>query len=262
MNIIKILKCGFVFLVLLCIFATNASAYEKNEKINWFFKSKGGNTRPEILGGSKLPQEYGALYMGDEKEKTIYLTFDAGYSNENVESILDTLSKHKIQGAFFILPWVIENSPETVKRMANDGHLVCNHSTSHSDMSKITDIESFKEELTGVEDLYRQATGQEMEKFFRPPEGSFSVNTLEFCKELGYTPVFWSFAYMDWDDSKQPNLEKAKANIYNRVHNGCVMLLHPTSRVNASILDDVITHLKEDGYSFGSLYDLAETTNG
>ncbi len=258
----KFLKCGFVFLVLFSIFTTNASAYEKNEKINWFFKSKGENTRPQILGGSSLPQEYGALYMGSEDEKTVYLTFDAGYSNENVESILDTLSKHKIQGAFFILPGIIKNSPEIVKRMAKDGHLVCNHSTSHSDMSKIKDVKSFKNELIGVEDLYRQTTGLEMEKFFRPPEGSFSVNTLEFCKELGYTPVFWSFAYMDWDDNKQPNLEKAKANIYNRVHNGCVMLLHPTSKVNALILDEVITHLKEDGYSFGSLSQLAETKKG
>ncbi len=258
----KILKIGFVFLILFCIFTTNASAYEKNEKINWFFKSKGENTRPEVLGGSKLPDEYGALYMGGENDKTVYLTFDAGYSNENVEKILDTLLKHKIQGAFFILPGIIKNSPETVKRMANEGHLVCNHSTTHGDMSKITHIENFKAELTGVEELYQSVTGFEMEKFFRPPEGSFSVNTLEFCKELGYTPVFWSFAYADWDDSKQPNLEKTKANIFDRIHNGCVMLLHPTSTVNALILDDVITRLKEQGYTFGSLLELAEKTKG
>jgi len=254
----KFLKSLAVFSILFCIFTANAAAYEKNEKISWHFKSKGNNTRPEILSGSDLPNRYGAIYMGDETDKRVYLTFDAGYSNESLEKILDTLKNHKVQGAFFILPGIIKNSPETVKRMANEGHLVCNHSTTHGDMSKITDIQRFKEELTGVEELYQSVTGFEMEKFFRPPEGSFSVNTLEFCKELGYTPVFWSFAYVDWEDNNQPNLEKAKANIFNRVHNGCVMLLHPTSKVNAEILDEVITKLKDDGYTFGSLYDLVK----
>lgn len=247
-----------IFCLLASIFSTSATAYEKNEKINWFFKQKSENQTPEILGGSDLPKKYGALYLGDEAKKTVYLTFDAGYSNENLESVLDTLKKYQIQGAFFILPGIIKNSPETVKRMIDEGHLVCNHSTTHGDMSKITDIDEFKAELSGVEELYKQTFGLEMEKFFRPPQGSFSVNTLEFCKELGYTPVFWSFAYVDWEDDKQPDAEKAKSRILSCAHNGMVMLLHPTSKTNALVLDDVITELKARGYGFGSLNDLAQ----
>ena len=120
----KFLKFCLIFCLLISIFSTSASAYEKNERINWFFKTKSENTPPEILGGSDLPKKYGAIYLGDQSEKTIYLTFDAGYSNENVDSILDTLKKHQIQGAFFILPGIIKNSPETVKRMADEGHLI------------------------------------------------------------------------------------------------------------------------------------------
>lgn len=254
----KFLKFCLIFCLLISIFSTSASAYEKNERINWFFKTKSENTPPEILGGSDLPKKYGAIYLGDQSEKTIYLTFDAGYSNENVDSILDTLKKHQIQGAFFILPGIIKNSPETVKRMADEGHLICNHSTTHGDMSRITDVNKFKKELNGVEELYRQTFGLEMEKFFRPPQGSFSVNTLEFCKELGYTPVFWSFAYVDWEDDKQPDTEKAKNKILSCAHNGMVMLLHPTSKTNALVFDEVITELKSRGYNFGSLNELAE----
>lgn len=254
----KSLRFILIFALLCSILSLNASAYEPTEQINWFFKQKSENQPPEILGGSQLPKEYGAIYLGDEAEKTIYLTFDAGYSNENLGMVLDTLKKHNVQGAFFILPGIIKNSPETVTRMAEEGHLVCNHSTTHGDMSKITDAESFKKELTGVEKLYREATGQEMEKLFRPPQGSFSVKTLEFCKELGYTPVFWSFAYADWDNSSQPDTQKAKSKILTSAHNGMVMLLHPTGKTNALILDDVITQLKAQGYSFGCLTDLAE----
>jgi peptidoglycan-N-acetylmuramic acid deacetylase len=146
--------------------------------------------------------------------------------------------------------------------MADEGHLVCNHTTSHGDMSKITDIEAFKRELGGIETLYNETYGLEMKKYFRPPEGAFSQQTLEFCEELGYTPVFWSFAYADWDNGKQPNPEKAKEKIFSQLHNGMVMLLHPTSKTNADILDDVITEIKSRGYSFGTLNELKERTIG
>lgn len=253
----KILK--HIFAILICVFLLQSTASaNSNQRINWFFKSQGDNRQPVVLGGDTVAEEHGALYLGKEGDKTVYLTFDAGYSNENVEKILDVLAKHEIKGAFFILPGIIKNSPETVKRMANDGHLICNHTTSHGDMSKIDDIEDFKAELEGVESLYNRLTGLEMEKYFRPPEGAFSVKTLEFCEELGYTPVFWSFAYADWDDNKQSNPEKAKAKILSCAHDGMVMLLHPTSETNALILDDVITQLKSQGYSFGTLNDLAQ----
>lgn len=199
--------------------------------------------------------------MGLEGDKTVYLTFDAGYSNENVEKTLDVLKKHNIKAAFFILPGIIKNSPDIVRRMADEGHLVCNHTTSHGDVSKITDIEAFKTELNGLEALYCNTYGLEMEKYFRPPEGAFSEKTLEFCESLGYTPVFWSFAHADWDNGRQPNPEKAKERIFSCLHDGMVMLLHPTSKTNADILDDVITEFKSRGYSFGTLDELKSKTS-
>lgn len=238
--------------------SSNQAFDVRAEKLNWFFKPSGDNLQPEILGGSEIAKEHGALYLGPEGDKTVYLTFDAGYSNENVERILDILQSQNVKGAFFILPGIIKNSKETVVRMAEEGHLVCNHTTHHRDVSQITDIEKFKEELSGVEAFYTQETGLTMEKYFRPPEGSFSEKTLEFCEELGYTPVFWSFAYDDWDNGKQINPEKAKVKILKNAHDGMVLLLHPTSKTNALILDSVITELKERGYTFGTLDDLKD----
>ncbi len=250
----KFLVASFLGLAI----SANQTMVAQAERINWFFKPTGENSRPEILGGSELAREHGALYLAPEGDKSVYLTFDAGYSNENVERILDTLKKHDVKGAFFILPGIIKNSPETVKRMADEGHLVCNHSTSHGDMSKITDIKKFESELREVEEIYKRETGHDMEKYFRPPEGAFSEMTLEFCEKLGYTPVFWSFAYADWDNGKQMNPERAKAKIMSSVHDGMVMLLHPTSKTNADVLDSVITELKAKGYSFGTLDELKD----
>lgn len=252
----KTIKILISILILIPLITLSVFASGKSEKINWFFKKIPESERPEILGGSKIPSEHGALFIGNEDEKKIYLTFDAGYSNENVEKTLDVLKEQEVKAAFFILPGIIKNSPETVKRMIDEGHLVCNHTWSHGDMAKIDDINRFKEELVKLESLYSETFGKEMEKYFRPPEGSFSVKTLEFCEDLGYSPVFWSFAYADWDNGKQPDTEKSKNKILSSVHNGMVILLHPTSKTNALILDDVITELKERGYSFCDLNDL------
>ena len=86
--------------------------------------------------------------------------------------------------------------------------------------------------------------------FFRPPEGKFNRRTLEFVEMLNYRTVFWSFAYEDWDNNSQPNREAAKKKILDNIHNGAILLLHPTSKTNAEILGEVISELKSLGYTF------------
>ena len=252
MNIIK----RTLSFALACFFAlANADGCER---INWYFSKPGNNERPTVLDGkyNDILDENGTIYLAPVGEKKIYLTFDAGYSNENLEKILDVLVAHNAPAVFFILPGIIKNSPDVVEKMINSGFTLGNHSTHHGDMSKITDIETFKAELEGLEDIYREFSGQELSKFFRPPEGAFSVKTLEMAKELGYTPVFWSYAYADWDNNSQPDPERAKTALLNAAHDGMVLLLHPTSATNALILDSVLTGLEEMGYTFGDINDL------
>ncbi len=257
----RTLKLALASIIGLAMSANTAVA-DSATRIDWSFKASGENQRPTVLGGSTLPAEKKALFLGPEGDSTVYLTFDAGYANENVESILDTLKKHDAKGAFFILPGIMKYSPDTVKRMADEGHTVCNHSTTHGDMSKITDIGSFEHELTVVAEQYRELTGRDMAHYFRPPQGAFSQKTLDFCEELGYTAVFWSFAYADWDNRKQPDPEMTKSMILSRAHDGMVMLLHPTSKTNAEILDSLLTELESRGYRFGSLDELYKKCYG
>ena len=122
-------------------------------------------------------------------------------------------------------------------------------------MSKITDFEVFKSEIEGAEQILREKTGFEMDKYYRPPEGAFSEQNLEFADRLGYKTVFWSLAYADWDSNKQPEPQKALSLLLSRTHNGCVVLLHPTSSTNAAVLAEYIRTLKSQGYEFCSLSD-------
>lgn len=226
---------------------------------NWYCCRTKNGEAPRLAPEFSLIREHQCVFYNDrtaDGDRVIYLTFDAGYINENVISILDTLEAHQAQGAFFILDHVIEASPDVVRRMAESGHLVCNHTMRHHDMSKVTDCDAFAKELAGLAERYRNCTGQEMPMFYRPPEGKFSPLNLSFADSLGYTTVFWSFAYADWDNDRQPDCDAALQKILKGTHNGEILLLHPTSATNAAILDRLLTAWEEQGYRFGSLNEL------
>ena len=198
-------------------------------------------------------REYDAAYLGNTDEKVIYLTFDAGYENGCTAQILDVLKQHGVKAAFFLVGNYMEQNPELVQRMAEEGHIVGNHTYHHWDMSKIGDMETFREELQSLETLYTQITGRKMEKYYRPPQGIYSEENLRMAQELGYRTVFWSLAYVDWINDKQPTAEEAFSKLIPRIHNGAIVLLHSTSKTNAAILDDLLTRWEALGYRFGTL---------
>ena len=150
----------------------------------------------------------------------------------------------------------IERNADLVRRMVEEGHIVGNHTMHHYDMSRLSGKETFSKELTDLEDLFRQTTGKELPKFYRPPQGVYSQDNLKMAKELGYKTVFWSLAYVDWLNDKQPTREEAFRKLLPRTHNGAVVLLHSTSKTNAEILDDLLTQWENLGYRFGSLEEL------
>ena len=197
-----------------------------------------------------------AYYVGDPAKKVLYLTFDAGYENGYTVSILDTLKKHQVPAAFFVVGHYIETAPDMVKRMVAEGHLVGNHTYHHYDMSKIRDFQSFQTEITSLEQAYEQLIGQPLPRLYRPPQGKYSAENLQFAKKLGYHTFFWSLAYVDWYVDDQPTPEQAFNKLLPRMHNGAILLLHSTSSTNALILDELLTRLKEQGYTFGRLTDL------
>ena len=247
-------------LVLCILFSLVAVAYAKQEAAmeagSWglSFQTEGqppvGNTTNDRL------RLYNGAFLGDTSAKRIYLTFDAGYENGCTEVILDILKKHNVPAAFFLVGNYMEKNPELVRRMAQEGHIVGNHTYHHWDMSSIKEEALFRQELESLEELYRKTTGEEMPKYYRPPQGIYSEENLEMAKNLGYRTVFWSLAYVDWKNDAQPTSEEAFSKLIPRIHNGAVILLHSTSQTNANILDALLTQYKELGYSFGSIDEL------
>ena len=217
---------------------------------SWGLSFRQEGAPPIGNAGSAQLKTLDAAYLGDTGRKVIYLTFDAGYENGCTEKILDILKKHEIKAAFFLVGHYIEKNADLVRRMAEEGHIVGNHTMHHYDMSKISDKTSFQKELQDLEVLYKEVTGQEMPKYYRPPQGNFSEENLRMAKELGYKTVFWSLAYVDWNNNSQPTKEQAFSKLIPRIHNGAVVLLHSTSQTNAAVLDELLTKWKDMGYSF------------
>ena len=223
---------------------------------SWGLSFRQEGSAPVGTAGMEQLRQYDAAYLGDTREKVLYLTFDAGYENGCTEQVLDTLKKHQVRAAFFLVGNYIEGNADLVRRMVEEGHIVGNHTMHHYDMSKLSQKETFSRELTDLEELFRQTTGKELPKFYRPPQGVYSQDNLKMAKELGYKTVFWSLAYVDWLNDKQPTREEAFRKLLPRTHNGAVVLLHSTSKTNAEILDDLLTQWENLGYRFGTLEEL------
>jgi peptidoglycan-N-acetylmuramic acid deacetylase len=223
---------------------------------SWYFVPVPDGKSPRIDENVDLLNKYKAYYMGDTSHKYIYLTFDEGYENGYTGKILDVLKANNVKAGFFVTVPYINSNKELVKRMADEGNLVCNHSNTHPSMATITNEEKFKWELTSTEEAYKEATGYNMSKFFRPPMGRYSELSLNYTNKLGYKTIFWSFAHKDWLKDDQPNPEKAKKLILKRTHPGGIYLLHAVSKTNTEILDSLIKEWKSQGYEFKTLNDL------
>ena len=223
---------------------------------SWGLSFRQSGTTPVGNAGADQLKEYDAVYVGDTSQKKLYLTFDAGYENGCTAKILDVLKEQQVPAAFFLVGNYIEKNADLVRRMVQEGHIVGNHTMHHLDMSKLKTQEAFAKELQDLETLYKEVTGQDMAKYYRPPQGIYSRENLQMAKELGYKTVFWSLAYVDWNNDAQPKPEEAYAKLLPRTHNGAVVLLHSTSQTNADILEELILKWKEQGYEFGTVYEL------
>lgn len=246
-------KVSLLVFLLSFFVAWPAAAEADNFPIHWGFK-KGRDEQPADAGKrlEGLLDKYDSYYMGDTDKKVIYLTFDNGYENGYTKDILDVLKKEKVPAAFFITGHYLESAPELVKRMAEEGHIIGNHTWSHPDLTTVSD-DRFKKELEKVRKKTEELTGIKEMHYLRPPRGIFSERTLKLAKEEGHTHIFWSLAFVDWHTNHQRGWKYAYDNIMRQIHPGAVLLLHTVSKDNAEALEKVIKDLKARGYTFESL---------
>ncbi len=254
MNKRIILIIAIIFSILSYYIATTSfvKADDINKKICWGIKRGINHQQPDLGKENKqLIDKYDGIAMGNANDKNVYLTFDMGYEAGYTEKILDTLKQNDVKACFFITAHYLNTKPDLVKRMIEEGHDVGNHTVNHKSMPEISDEELTKEIMDLHTAMYEKF-GYEM-KYVRPPKGEYSERTLQLCNNLKYTTVMWSFAYDDWEESKQGREEYGRNKVLDNTHPGEVILLHGTSRDNMNILEECIKQIKQQGYEFKKL---------
>ncbi|REE86466.1 peptidoglycan-N-acetylmuramic acid deacetylase [Paenibacillus taihuensis] len=236
----------------------NATVAPTGGPYHFGFKKSVGGALPSIKeeGFQPILEQHGAIFLGDTKQKELYLTFDNGYENGYTPRILDVLKEKSVPAIFFVTGHYVKDKPELVKRMVAEGHLVGNHSWSHPDMSVISSTQ-ISTELSKVKTAVAELTGQQEMTYLRPPRGIFNSRVLAVSKEQGYTSVFWSVAYRDWEPSAQKGWRYAYDNVMKQLHPGAVILLHSVSKDNTEALGAIIDAARQQGYTFKPLNELA-----
>jgi peptidoglycan-N-acetylmuramic acid deacetylase len=236
------------------LFPLHSLAAAMDTPYHYGFKKSKNSKLPSIdqEGFKGILQKNGAIFLGDTTKKELYLTFDNGYENGYTSKVLDILKNKKVPAIFFVTGHYLKDQPELLNRMVNEGHLIGNHSWNHPDMSQIS-TERLKVELEKVKEGVSELTGQKEMHYLRPPRGIFSERSLEASRQLGYTNVFWSIAYKDWDQKAQKGWKYAYDNVMAQLHPGAVILLHTVSRDNAEALGKIIDDALNQGYEFKRL---------
>ena len=221
-----------------------------NQSRGWWSNNKLDGKRPS--GGADINElkKYNAFFMGPD-EKILYLTFDEGGLETYVKEIVDVLDKNNVKATFFLCRKFIEENAPLIKRMAQTGHTIANHTSHHLNMPGLATKENFNkylQEITEVEQTYYKITGQNMEKVYRDPRGEWSYRDLQIMKDLGYKTYFNSADYLDYKEDVSK--EQALNELTKRVHNGAIYLMHPKNKGNYLALDTFINNMKKQGYKF------------
>lgn len=223
------------------------------ENIGWGYgPSRDEQNRPiDAVQNDELYAKYGAYFVqSGNNEKVIYLTMDEGYEYGYTPALLDTFKEMDVKITFFVTLPFVEEHPDLVQRMIDEGHIVGNHSVNHpADGLPSESIEEQKAEVTGVHDALKEKFNYES-WLFRFPAGKFSEQSLAILNNLGYRSVFWSFAHYDFDVENQPDEAEALQKCLDSLHPGAIYLLHAVSETNTNNMKAFIEGAKERGYTF------------
>lgn len=234
-----------------------------NKKLSWWIKRNNEHDKSQCEDSVNL-SEYNAYYVDNRRygkdrkkmdDKVLYLTFDCGYDNGLTEGMLDVLKKYDVPACFFVTRTFIRDNVMLVKRMKAEGHQVGNHTSTHPSMPDKS-YDELVDDISKCAEYMKEATGYDMDPYFRPPSGEYSERTLRLTQDMGYKSIFWSIVYLDYDVNKQPGKEYVINHFEKYHHDGAIILMHNVSTSNAQALETVIRNMQAAGYRFASLNEL------
>lgn len=192
------------------------------------------------------------LPQAQNNQKNIALTFDDGPNAKSTTELLAILEKHQVKAHFFLIGKHIEEHPELAKELHNNGHLLGNHSYSHSSFFPLSSTKKLRYEIEKTNKLIEDITLKK-NTYFRPPFGVTNPLIAKAVKELNMTTIGWSLRSYDTIKSKTNLIEKLKSNL----RGGDIVLMHEIES-SLDVVDKFIEYAKENGYRFVLLSEFFE----
>ena len=181
----------------------------------------------------------------EESDKTISISFDAAWGNEDTQTLIDILAKYNIKATFFCVSQWVEKYPESVKVLSDAGHEIMNHSSTHPHMSKLSKTQMISE-IEGCNDKIEAITGVRP-MLFRAPYGEYNDMLIDTLTERGMYCIQWDVDSLDWKD---PTPDKIAQRVTERVRPGSIVLFHNAAKNTPAALPTVIETLQAQGYRF------------
>lgn len=210
-----------------------------------------GKTASASASEKKLP-----IYSVETNEKKVAITFDAAWTNQDTEDLIEILKKHNAKATFFIVGDWADKFPESVKAFYDAGHTIANHSDTHKAFSKCS-REEIKEEIVNCNEKLEKIMGEKV-TLLRAPSGDYTNESLEVTESLGMYMIQWDNDSLDYTGL---TVDEIVSRVVSRARNGSIILFHNGVENTAEALDRILTELENQGYSFVSVNDLIYKDN-
>jgi len=211
----------------------------------------GPSASVSTTSGEEIP-----IYCTATDEKKVAVTFDAAWGNEETEGILDLLDQYHVKATFFLVGYWVDEYPDHVKLIAERGHEIGNHSSTHPHMAGmsrdqiLTEINTTNEKITAL-------TGQSVD-LFRPPYGEWDKNLVRVCRNADHHVIQWNIDSLDWKGTTAAQMLK---RVQDKLEPGSIILFHNNSEHILDGLEAVLQELTAQGYEGVSVSELIAKEN-
>jgi len=186
------------------------------------------------------------IYRVDRgEEKVCALTFDAAWDDKDTDQLIEILNRYQVKATFFMVGSWVEKYPESVKKFADNGHEIMNHSDTHPHINQLSE-QKVTEEIVACADKIEAVTGKRP-TLFRGPYGEYNNTVIKAAEAQGHKVLQWDVDSLDWKDLKA---EDSVTRVTKRVQPGSVMLFHNGAKNTPEALPQIIKKLQTDGYKF------------
>lgn len=196
------------------------------------------------------------VYSVDTKENKVALTINCAWNAEDIDLILETLSKNEVKATFFVVGDWVAKFPDAVKKIYESGNEIANHSESHAHVNNLN-YDKNVEEITKCSDRIKTITGN-ITTLYRGPYGEYNNTVVKASQDNNHIMIQWNIDSLDY---KGLTGEQMWDRIKSKLEKGSIILMHNGTENTALSLDMIIKNIKQKGYELVTVSDLIYKEN-